>query len=77
VLSYPEIWDLVNRWDIGTRLTRLRNLALLGHGIIGSRGGSLSTISEAPSASASLHAKSPARRNTASHAAGPAVDCGA
>ncbi len=44
MLSYTEIWHLVNRWGIDMRLTRLRNLALLVHGIIASRSGSLSAI---------------------------------
>jgi hypothetical protein len=29
MLSYTDVWDIVNRWHIEMRVTRLRNLALL------------------------------------------------
>ena len=44
MLSYTDIWDIVNRWCIEMRVTRLRNLALLVQGIIHSRSGCLSAI---------------------------------
>jgi hypothetical protein len=44
MLSYTEIWTLVNQWHISMRVTRLRNLALLVEGIIHSRSGCLSAI---------------------------------
>ena len=44
MLSYTEVWPLVNRWEIKMRATRLRNLALLVHGILRSRSGCLSSI---------------------------------
>ncbi len=44
MLSYADIWALVNRWGIEIRATRLRNLTLLVHGILRSRSGCLSAI---------------------------------
>jgi phage-related protein len=44
MLSYTDVWNIVNRWHIKMRVTRLRNLALLVCGIIQSRSGCLSTI---------------------------------
>jgi hypothetical protein len=44
MLSYTDVWDIVNRWHIEMRVTRLRNLALLVYGIIQSRSGCLSVI---------------------------------
>jgi hypothetical protein len=44
MLSYTDVWDIVNRWHIQMRVTRLRNLALLVYGIIHSRSGCLSVI---------------------------------
>ena len=44
MLSYDRIWTIVNCWCIQMRVTRLRNLALLVEGIIGSRSGCLSAI---------------------------------
>jgi len=44
MLSYNDVWDIVNRWHIEMRVTRLRNLALLVYGIIQSRSGCLSVI---------------------------------
>ena len=44
MLSYTDVWDIVNRWHIDMRVTRLRNLALLVNGIIRSRSGCLSAI---------------------------------
>jgi hypothetical protein len=32
MLSYTDVWDIVNRWQIQMRVTWLRNLALLGTG---------------------------------------------
>ena len=43
MLSYTDIWHLVNRWGIRMRVTRRRNLALLFHGILRSRSGCLSS----------------------------------
>jgi len=43
-LSYTDVWDIVSRWQIQMRVTRLRNLALLVYGIIRSRSGCLSVI---------------------------------
>jgi hypothetical protein len=34
MLSYTGVWEIVNRWHIEMRVTRLRNLALLAYGII-------------------------------------------
>ena len=44
MLSYTDIWEIVNRWGIKMRVTRLRNLALLVYGILQSRSGCLSAI---------------------------------
>ena len=44
MLSYSEVWAIVNRWGIQMRVTRLRNLSLLVQGILCSRSGSLSAI---------------------------------
>ena len=44
MLSYTDIWHLVNRWGIVMRVTRRRNLALLVHGILRSRSGCLPSI---------------------------------
>ena len=44
MLSYQEIWTIVNRWGIEMRKTRLVNLNLLVYGIIQSRSGCLSAI---------------------------------
>jgi hypothetical protein len=44
MLSYTDVWNIVNSWQIEMRVTRLRNLALLAHGIIQSRSGCLSAI---------------------------------
>jgi hypothetical protein len=44
MLSYTDVWDIVNRWHIEMRVTRLRNLTLLVYGIIRSRSGCLSVI---------------------------------
>ena len=42
--SCTDVWEIVNRWHIEMRVTRLRNLALLVYGIIQSRSGCLSVI---------------------------------
>ncbi len=44
MLSYGELWRLVNRWGIEMRVTRLRNLTLLVEGILKSRSGRLSAM---------------------------------
>jgi hypothetical protein len=44
MLSYTDVWDIVNRWHIDMRVTRLRNLALLVYGLIRSQSGCLSVI---------------------------------
>ena len=44
LLSYRQIWTLVNSWNIQMRVTRLRNLVLLVQGLIVSRSGCLSAI---------------------------------
>jgi hypothetical protein len=44
MLSYADIWAIVNRWGIELRVTRLRNLTLLVHGILHSRSSCLSAI---------------------------------
>jgi hypothetical protein len=44
MLSYKEIWTIVNCWKVELRKTRLVNLCLLVEGIIGSRSGCLSAI---------------------------------
>ena len=44
MLSYTDVWDIVNRWQIQMRVTRLRNLTLLVYGIIRSRSGCLSVL---------------------------------
>jgi hypothetical protein len=44
MLSYTDVWEIVSRWHIEMRVTRLRNLALLVYGIIQSRSGCLSAI---------------------------------
>ncbi len=44
MLSYQDIWSIVNRWGIEMRKTRLVNLSLLVYGIIYSQSGCLSAI---------------------------------
>lgn len=44
MLSYRRIWTIVNSWSLEMRVTRLRNLNLLVHGLIQSRSGGLSAI---------------------------------
>jgi hypothetical protein len=44
MLSYNDVWALVNRWHIEMRVTHLGNLALLVYGIIQSQSGCLSAI---------------------------------
>ena len=44
MLSYNDVWALVNRWHIDMRVTRFRNLALLVYGIIQSQSGCLSIV---------------------------------
>jgi hypothetical protein len=44
MLSYTDVWKIVNRWEIKMRVTRLRNLTLLVYGILRSRSGCLSAI---------------------------------
>lgn len=44
MLSYSDVWAIVNRWGIQMRVTRLRNLSLLVQGILSSRSGCLSAI---------------------------------
>jgi hypothetical protein len=44
MLSYQDVWSIVNRWGIEMRKTRLVNLNLLVYGIIQSRSGCLSVI---------------------------------
>ena len=44
MLSYADLWTIVNRWGIHMRLTRLRNLILLVHGLLGARSACLSSI---------------------------------
>ena len=44
MLSYTDVWDIINRWHIEMRVTRLRNLALLVYGLIRCRSGCLSVI---------------------------------
>lgn len=44
MLSYAEMGEIVNRWDVQMRVTRLRNLKLLAYGIMQGRSGCLSTI---------------------------------
>lgn len=47
MLSYSDVWSLVNRWGIAMRVTRLRNLSLLVYGILTSRSACLSRIVQA------------------------------
>lgn len=44
MLSYDDIWTIVNAWGIQMRVTRLRNLALLVFGLIQAESGCLSAI---------------------------------
>lgn len=44
MLSYADVWAIVNRWGIRMRRTRLRNLTLLVHGLLTARSACLSTI---------------------------------
>lgn len=44
MLSYAELWSLVNDWQIRMRVTRLRNLTLLVYGLLRAESGNLSAI---------------------------------
>ena len=44
MVSYAEMDEIVNRWGVRMRVTRLRNLKLLAYGIMRGRSGCLSTI---------------------------------
>jgi hypothetical protein len=55
MLAYTDILEIVNRWGIEMRATRLRNLALLVYGIYKSRSGCLSAIVRAWTIGPSRH----------------------
>lgn len=44
MISYRQIWTIVNNWSLSMRVTRLRNLSLLVQGLVNSRSGRLSAI---------------------------------
>lgn len=44
MLSYRQIWTVVNSWPLEMWLTRQRNICLLVYGLVNSRSGCLSAI---------------------------------
>ncbi|HUS94683.1 MAG TPA: hypothetical protein VMZ24_05860 [Patescibacteria group bacterium] len=55
MLSYAQVWTIVNSWQIRPRETRLRNLAALVYGPIRAEPGSLSAGVRAWPTKPSLH----------------------